>query len=968
MEENTQQNSKESSPKPTEKIIPKLIEDEMKQSYIDYAMSVIVSRALPDVRDGLKPVHRRVLYTMWETGLLHNKPFKKSANVVGNCMARYHPHGDAAIYDTLVRLTQDFSLRHPLIQGQGNFGSIDGDSAAAMRYTEARLNKLSEEMLQDIDKDTVKFVPNFDDSSKEPSVLPSKVPNLLINGTSGIAVGMATNMPPHNMGEVIDAVIKQIDNPKITIEQLMESIKGPDFPTGGIICGRNEIINMYKTGRGKLRVRAKADLEEKKDKKKIIISAIPYMVNKSELISQIADLVRDKKIIGISDLRDESDRDGMRIVVELKKDANHEVILNLLFKHSRLQTTFGVIMLALVNNEPKILNLKQIIQYYVDHRKEIIKRRTEFELNKAKKRAHILEGIIVALNNIDPIVKLIKESKSVEQAKTSLTSSFTLSVEQAQAILEMRLQRLTSLEQEKVKNEHKELLKLIEKLKSILASNQKILDIIKKEILELKEKYANERRTQITEEVTELDMEDLIKDEKMVITVTHSGYIKRQPLTTYKQQRRGGHGMIATGVKEEDFVESLFVANTHSHILFFTNKGKIYWLKVYNIPEGGRQTMGKAIINLLSLSNEEKITAFVPVKQFDDQHYLIMATKKGTIKKTNLSAYGKPRRGGIIAITLDDNDELVNVSKTDGNREIMLATKNGLAIRFEEEDVRPTGRSSRGVRGATLKENDDIIGMVIARPGKTLLTITQNGYGKRTQIEEYRLINRGGKGVINILCTERNGSVSAIKSIADDDELMFISQKGIIIRTPAKDISVIGRSTQGVRLMKLGEGDKIVAAAKIIKEDNGNIEENGNGNNHKEDSDEDNDDVKSNEDNNEPKEIIKEDSNVPEPIKEESNDEKVNENNDTPKEATKETINTEEILKEDSDKGIVKENDNNQENKTDETNKEEIKTEEKIAEKIEEINNEPKEIVRDDINTNDNPKEDLNKETSKETT
>jgi DNA gyrase subunit A len=825
MEENTPENTEKTSddkPVTKEKIIPKIIEEEMKQSYIDYAMSVIVSRALPDVRDGLKPVHRRVLYTMWETGLLHNKPFKKSANVVGNCMARYHPHGDASIYDTLVRLTQSFSLRYPLVQGQGNFGSIDGDSAAAMRYTEARLKMLAEEMLQDIDKDTVKFIPNFDNSLKEPSVLPSKVPNLLINGSSGIAVGMATNIPPHNMGEVIDATIKQIDNPNIEIEQLMEHIKGPDFPTGALIYGKQEIPQMYKTGRGKVIVRAKTTIEEKQDKERIIVTAIPYMVNKSELISKIADLVRDKKIIGISDLRDESDREGMRIVIELKKDANSTIVLNQLFKHTRLQTTFGIIMLALVNNEPKILNLKQLIHHYINHRREIIRKRIEFDLNKAKKRAHILEGIIIALNNIDQIIKLIKESKSIEDARSALTSNFTLTIEQAQAILDIKLQRLTSLEQEKIKKEHQGLLKLIEELKSILASEQKILDIIKKELTELRQKYANERRTEIIEKTVELDIEDLIKEEKMVITITHSGYIKRQPLNTYRQQRRGGHGIIATGVKEEDFVESLFVANTHSYILFFTDKGKIYWLKVYNIPEGSRQTLGKAIVNILNLGKDEKITAFIPVKQFDDKHYLIMATKKGTVKKTNLLAYSNPRCGGIIAITLDQSDDLVNVVKTDGNKEVMLATKNGLAVRFKEQDVRPTGRSSRGVRGATLKDNDEIVGMVVAQPEQTLLTITENGYGKRTSISEYRLVNRGGIGVKNVICSERNGKVVAIKSVTESDELMFISKQGITIRTPAKGISIIGRATQGMRLMKMEENDKVVAAAKIIKENNQN--------------------------------------------------------------------------------------------------------------------------------------------------
>ena len=804
------------------KIVPRVIQDEMKQSYLDYSMSVIVGRALPDVRDGLKPVHRRVLYTMWEIGLLHNKPFKKSANVVGNCMARFHPHGDTAIYDTLVRLAQDFSMRYPLIEGQGNFGSLDGDPAAAMRYTECRLAKLAEEMLEDIDKKTVRFVPNFDNSAAEPVALPSKLPNLLVNGSSGIAVGMATNIPPHNLVEVADATIKQIDNPDISIQEIIGIIHGPDFPTGALICGRNGIKDAYSTGRGKILVRAKTSIEESKTKSAIIVNEIPFMVNKSELLEEIADLVRDKKIVGISDIRDESDRNGIRVVIELKKDADREVVLNQLFQHTRMQTTFGIIMLALVNNEPKVLNIKQLIHYYIEHRRDVVRKRTLFDLNKARTREHILEGLLVALLNINNVIKLIKESRSVETAKEALALNYNLTNEQALAILDMRLQRLTSLEQEKLKQEHTELRKLIEELESVLSSQQKILDIIKKEINELKEKYKDGRRTQIIElENVELETEDLIKDEDMAITITNSGYIKRLPLQTYKLQHRGGKGIIATTTKDEDIVKDIFVASTHSYLLFFTNKGRVHWFKVYNIPEASRQARGKAIVNLLQLKNDETVTAFVPVKIFDNNHYLIMATKKGTVKKTELMAYSNPRKGGIVAITLDQNDELINVELTDGEQQIILATKNGNAVRFKEKDVRATGRSAKGVRGISLKGNDEVIGMVVASDDKTLLSVTENGYGKRTPISEYRLINRGGSGVINIQCSERNGSVVCICDVSENDDIIFISKNGIVIRCPATDISSIGRNTQGVRIMKLGSGDKVVSAVKVPRENNG---------------------------------------------------------------------------------------------------------------------------------------------------
>jgi DNA gyrase subunit A len=805
------------------KIIPRIIQEEMKQAYLDYSMSVIVGRALPDVRDGLKPVHRRVLFAMNELGLTHDKPFKKCARVVGEVLGKFHPHSDMAVYDTLVRMAQDFSMRYLLIDGQGNFGSIDGDNPASIRYTECRLTRLAEEMLEDIDKKTVRFIPNFDSSVTEPVVLPSKLPNLLINGSSGIAVGMATNIPPHNVGEIIDATIKQIDNPELSVEEILGIVQGPDFPTGALIYGRNGIREAYFNGRGKIIVRAKTTIEQDKNRQTIIVNEIPFMVNKSEMLEEIADLVRDKKITGISDLRDESDRHGIRVMIELKKDADSNIVLNQLFQHSRLQTTFGIIMLALVNNEPKILNIKQLIHYYIEHRKDVVRKRTLFDLNKAQTKAHILEGMIIALSNINSIIKLIKESRSIETAKEALTANFNLTNEQAVAILEMRLQRLTSLEQEKIKQEHSGLLKLIEELESILSNPQKILDIIKKELSELRQKYNDARRTQIAElESAEMVTEDLIKDEEMAITITNSGYIKRLPLQTYKLQHRGGKGVIAAATKDEDIVKDIFAASTHSYILFFTNKGRVHWLKVYNIPEASRQARGKAIVNLLEMQGNETVTAFVPVRNFDNSHYLIMSTKKGTAKKTELMAYSNPRRNGIVAIKLEDGDELINVELTDGNQQIILATKNGNAVRFEEKDVRATGRSAQGVKGISLKENDEVIGMVVASDEKTLLSVTENGYGKRTPISEYRLINRGGSGVINIQCSERNGKVVAICSLTGNDDVIFISKNGIIIRVPASDISVIGRNTQGVRIMKLETNDKIVSAIRVGQNNNSN--------------------------------------------------------------------------------------------------------------------------------------------------
>ncbi len=719
------------------------------------------------------------------------------------------------VYDLTIQGTHNFALAAGIFV----HNSIDGDNAAAMRYSEARLTKLSEEMLQDIEKRTVKFVPNFDNTSEEPTVLPSKVPNLLINGTSGIAVGMATNIPPHNMSEIVDGIIKQIDNPDISIDELMQHIKGPDFPTGAIISGKSGIISAYKTGRGKIIVRARTQVEDVKDRRRIIVTEIPYMVNKAEMITHIADLVGDKKINGINDIRDESDRNGIRIIIELKKDTNADVLLNQLYLHSRLQVTFGIIMVALVNNVPKILTLNELIKHYIDHRKEIVKKRTLFDLHKAQKRAHILEGLIIALSNLDKTIKVVKESRSIEEARDNLISNFSLTQEQSIAILEMRLQRLTSLEQEKVKKEHEDLLKLIEGLKSILQSPQKILDIIKKELLELKEAYSDKRRTEIIEvEATGFEMEDIVEESNCVITITHSGYIKRQLLQTYRQQKRGGKGLIATTTKEEDFVRDIFIASTHSYILLFTNKGKVNWVKVYDIPEASRQARGKAIVNLLNLISDEKVTAYVPVKKFDDQHFLIMTTKNGTIKKTNLAAYSNPRRGGIVAITLDQNDDLINVKLTDGSKEIILATSNGIAVRFNEKDVRATGRSAQGVRGIRLAANDYVIGAVVATEEKTLLTVTENGYGKRTKISEYRLISRGGSGVRNIICSERNGKVVAINSVDDKDEVMLITKRGITIRVPVSQISVIGRATQGVRLIKLEQDDKLVSVAKIVKE------------------------------------------------------------------------------------------------------------------------------------------------------
>lgn len=804
-------------PSQPNRIIPRIIEEEMKTSYLAYSMSVIVGRALPDVRDGLKPVHRRVLFSMQELGLLHNKSFRKSAKIVGEVMGNYHPHGDSAIYDTLVRMAQDFSLRYPLVNGQGNFGSVDGDGAAAMRYTEARLTALAEELLADIDKETVPFVPNYDGSRKEPSVLPSKLPNLLINGSAGIAVGMATNIPPHNLREICEAVIQVVKKPTTESAELLSLVQGPDFPTGGTILGRAGIRDAFTTGRGKITVRAKATIEETKNRVRIIINEIPYQVNKAELIEEIADLARDKKIQGISDLRDESDRDGMRIVIELKQGANSDVVLNQLYAHTRLQTTFGIIQLALVNNQPKVLTLKELIVEFITHRKDVIRKRTAYDLKEAEHKSHILEGLIIALDDIDNAIALIKASKSTEAARNGLMSKYKLSDIQAQAILEMKLQKLTSLEQNKIREEQQELLKLIADLKDILAKESRILAIITDELTALKEKYGDDRRTTIVDgEAGEIDDESLIKPEDMVVTITHAGYVKRIAAETYQQQNRGGKGIIATGTKEEDFVEDLFIANTRSSILFFTNKGKVHWLKVYQIPEASRQAKGTAIVNVLQLEEGEKVQSFIPIPTFDPQKYLFFVTQNGTVKKTSLEEFSNPRKGGIIALGIDEGDSLVSVLLTDGKQDIIIATREGMAIRFNEDDVRAMGRTAYGVIGIKLKD-DIVIEAVIADEKKTLLSITEKGYGKRTPVNDYRLIGRGGVGVINFNITDKTGKVVAVKSVDLVNEIMLISKNGIIIRTKVDQISEIGRNTQGVRVMRLDDGDEVMSAALVVE-------------------------------------------------------------------------------------------------------------------------------------------------------
>jgi len=804
-----------------ERVIPVLIEEEMKSSYIDYSMSVITARALPDVRDGLKPSGRRILTAMNDLNLSPGRPHRKCAKIAGDTSGNYHPHGEQVVYPTLVRMAQDFSMRYLLVEGQGNFGSIDGDGAAAMRYTEARLSPLAMEMLADLNKGTVDFVPNYDETLTEPTVLPAKFPNLLCNGSSGIAVGMATNIPPHNLSEVVNATIALIDNPELEVDDLLKHIEGPDFPTGGIVFGGWGLAEAYKSGRGRITLRAKANAETlKSGKENIIISEIPYQVNKSNLLERIAELVQRKTIGGLADLRDESDRDGMRIVIELKRDAQREAVLNQLFKHTQMQVTFGIIMLALVNGEPKVLNLKELIQHFIDHRHQVITRRTEFELKKTEERAHILEGLKIALENLDAVIKLIRGSKTPQEAREGLMERFKLTEIQAQAILDMRLQRLTGLERGKIEEEYLEKIKLIARLKGILESESQRMNIIKEELLGLKEKYGDERRTQIIAEApTEFTIEDLIAEEDMVITISHSGYIKRLSVSSYRRQRRGGRGVIGMETKEEDFVEHLFIASTHNYILFFTDRGRCYWLKVHDIPQGGRLARGKSIVNLGDLDKGEKVAAFVPVREFDDEHYVMMATRNGTVKKTVLSAFGNPRRGGINAMNIPDGDVLIETDLTNGSFDIILATKGGQAIRFPETKVRDMGRAAYGVRGVALQKGDEVIGMVVAKREATLLSVTENGYGKRSSISDYRVTNRGGKWIINIRATERNGTVIAIKEVLDPDELMLITQKGIVVRISIKSITIIGRATQGVKLINLDKGDKLVDVARVVSEE-----------------------------------------------------------------------------------------------------------------------------------------------------
>jgi len=799
-----------------EKILPVLIEDEMKNSFMDYAMSVIVSRALPDAKDGLKPVHRRILYAMKEAGITHDKAYKKSARVVGDVLGKYHPHGDTAVYDSLVRMVQEFSLRYPLIDGQGNFGSIDGDSAAAMRYTEARMDKIADEMLIDIDKETVSTRPNYDGSLEEPVVLPAKLPNLLINGSTGIAVGMATNMAPHNLTEVIDATLMLIDNPDVTVSELMQVVKGPDFPTGATILGKQGIKSAYETGRGRVQLRAVAEIEEiKKDKYAIIVTEIPYQVNKSKLIEDIASLVRDKKIVGVSDLRDESDREGIRVVVELTRGTNPNVVLNQLYKHTQMQTTFGIINLALVDDIPRELTLKEMLRIYLDHRIDVIQKRTRYQLKKAEDRAHILRGLKIALDHLDEVISLIRSSRDVETARNGLIENFGLDEVQARAILDMRLQKLTGLERQKIEDEYDELIKLIAELNEILASDERKYSIIVSELKDLKERFGDERRTSINGTVEELEDEDLIPDEEVVVTITNSGYIKRLLLDTYSKQRRGGKGIIGMDIKDEDFVTDIFVASTHDYILFFTNQGRVHWQKVYGIPEGSRQSRGKAIVNLLELGEGEVVTAMIPVSEFVEDNYLFMATRKGTVKKSQLSDFSNPRKGGIIAMKLDEDDALLNVALTDGSRELVMVSSHGKAIRFSEEDVRSMGRTARGVRGMKLEADDSVVSLDIVDNEAALLTITENGFGKRTLFDEYRTMRRGGRGVITIVTSLRNGPVINVKSVKDDDEVMLTSSEGIIIRIPVKDIRIQGRNTQGVKIMNVRTDDKVVGVARI---------------------------------------------------------------------------------------------------------------------------------------------------------
>jgi len=803
---------------PFDNSIPVDIEDELKRSYIDYAMSVIVGRALPDVRDGLKPVHRRVLYGMFDSGSTSGKPYRKSARIVGDVMGKYHPHGDAAIYDTVVRMAQDFSMRYPLVDGQGNFGSIDGDSAAAMRYTEVRLTKLSEEMLrEDIDKETVDWVPNYDGSMLEPRVLPARFPNLLVNGTSGIAVGMATNIPPHNLSEVIDALISVIDNPDIGFEELLKIIPGPDFPTAGFIHGLEGIRTAYATGRGGIQMRARALIETQRrgERQSIVVTEIPYQVNKTRLLEQIAGLIREKRIEGVSDLRDESDRDGIRIVLDIKRGEIPEIILNQLYKMTQMQTTFGIIMLAIVDNQPRVLDLRSLLDHFLDHRKTVVVRRTRFDLRKAEERAHILEGILKALDHLDEVIATIRASHTPPEARERLMDNFSLSQVQAQAILDMRLQKLTGLEREKVVEEYEELMAHIERLRAILASDQLVLEEIHRELQEIRRIYGDERRTEIIPETHEISIEDMIADEDMVITVTNSGYIKRSPLSLYRSQHRGGKGRMGMITKDDDFVEHLYVASAHSYILVFTETGRIHWLKVHEIPQMGPAAKGKAIVNLLQLSNTERVATTVAVREFADDRFLLFATGKGTIKKTELSAYSNPRAGGIIGINIDEGDLLLDVRVTDGEKTVLLATAKGFSIRFAETDARPMGRATRGVRGISLRQGDRVVGMEILDEDGEILSMAERAVGKRTPVAQYRLQSRGGKGIINLKVSAKTGEVIGAKQVRPDDGMILITQEGKIIRISVEGVRVSRRSTQGVKLMDLDEGDRLVAVAKL---------------------------------------------------------------------------------------------------------------------------------------------------------
>jgi len=803
-----------------QKIMPVNIEDEMKKSFIDYAMSVIVQRALPDVRDGLKPVHRRILYAMNDLGITPDKPHRKCAMTVGEVLGKYHPHGDTSVYDAMVRMAQDFSQRYMLVDGHGNFGSVDGDGAAAMRYTEARMSKIALELLREIDKETVDFVPNYDESLKEPSVLPSRFPNLLVNGSNGIAVGMATSIPPHNLGEVIDCVVANIENPDIEIDEMLKYIKGPDFPTGAIIMGREGFKRAYNTGRGKVTVRAKAEIEEMSgNRQRIVVTEIPYQVNKAAMIEKIADLVKEKKVEGISDLRDESDREGMRIVIELKRDANANIILNQLYKHTQMQDTFSIIMIALVNGQPKVLNLKSIIGHYINHQKDVVTRRTQYDLKKAEARAHILEGLRIALDNIDEIINILRSSKNVAEAKERMMSRFGFSELQAEAIAEMRLRSLTGLERGKIEEEYLGLIKDIEYYRSLLSNEYKLMMVIKDELLEIKKKFSDKRRTAIAASMEEFDEEDFIEEEENAVTITHFGYIKRLPADTYKSQKRGGRGINGLQTREEDFVEHLFITSTHNYILFFTNKGKMYKLKTYEIPEAGRQAKGTALVNLLQLDPDEKVNAVIKIKDFEDGKYLIFMTKHGTIKKTELKEYDTSRNTGITAISLDENDELIGVKLTRGTTELIAATRNGLSIRFPESDVRPMGRGTRGVRGISLNPGDMVIGMDIMEEGADLLVISEKGYGKRTPVDEYRVQSRGGKGILTSKVTNKTGNVVGMKVVKDNDEIMLINLSGVIIRLNVNEISEMGRSTQGVKLMRVPENESLVSIAKISSED-----------------------------------------------------------------------------------------------------------------------------------------------------